>query len=73
MDAPIRDDETSNLTPSEAAQTEFSSEKLPSIEDTLQMARCSVASMRLEVSAPRAAAGGPAVPRLQPLCEIGLR
>ena len=55
MDAPIRDDETSNLTPREAAQT----------EDTLQMARCSVASMRLEVSAPRAAAG----PRLEPPCE----
>ena len=69
MDAPIRDDETSNLTPREAAQTEFSSEKLPSIEDTLQMARCSVASMRLEVSAPRAAAG----PRLEPPCEISLR
>ena len=39
MDAPIRDPETSNLTPSEAAQVPFSSEKLPSIEDTLQMAR----------------------------------
>ena len=37
MDAPIRDPESSNLTPSEQAQ--FSSEKLPSIEDTLQMAR----------------------------------
>ena len=40
MDAPIRDDETSNLTPSEKFSSEkFSSEKLPSIEDTLQMAR----------------------------------
>ena len=39
MDAPIRDPETSNLTPSETAQVPFSSEKLPSIEDTLQMAR----------------------------------
>ena len=39
MDAPIRDPESSNLTPSEIAQVPFSSEKLPSIEDTLQMAR----------------------------------
>ena len=39
MDAPIRDPESSNLTPSEIAQVPSFSEKLPSIEDTLQMAR----------------------------------
>ena len=41
MDAPIRKKETSHLIPSEevAQAEEFSSEKLPSIEDTLQMAR----------------------------------
>ena len=39
MDAPIRDPESSNLTPSEIAQVPSFSEKLPSIEETLQMAR----------------------------------
>ena len=43
MDAPIRDPETSNLTPSEIAQVPSFSEKLPSIEDTLQMARLALA------------------------------